>query len=206
MPLGLYEAETSSWLMEEIKDGMTFVDIGANAGYFTLLGSKCTGTNGVTVAFEPVPASADIIRSHLEANRISNVKVEEMVISSANGELDYTIEENNANSHITDIDISHAVTSARQIIRVKAIKLDDYIGENNLQPDVIKIDVEGAEVSVLEGALETLESARPACIVSTHSAELHDRCTQLLGRVGYRAERLSGFEHELCCFPRSCTR
>ena len=201
MPLGSYESETASWLEKQIHEGMTFIDIGAIAGYFVLLGSSCVGNNGLTLAFESVPVNHSTINAHLEVNAISNVKLEGMVISDTNGEVEFTIEDNNANSHISDIDISHAISSVREVLKVKSIRLDDYLDKNNLRADVMKIDTEGAEVSVLKGATATLKKDKPICIVSVHSQECRDGCIDILQDCGYRIEKLEGFEQELCCFP-----
>ena len=107
MPLGRFEEETSNWLKSQLKPGMTFIDIGANAGYFTLLGSRAVRT-GKVIAFEPVPINFETIKGHLKTNRINNTKVESYAISDKKGEVKFIIEENNPNSHLEDIELSHA--------------------------------------------------------------------------------------------------
>ncbi|MDA2912108.1 FkbM family methyltransferase, partial [Nitrospiraceae bacterium AH_259_D15_M11_P09] len=88
------------------------------------------------------------------------------------------------------------------VIRVESIRLDDYVRNGEFKPDVIKIDVEGAEVSVLTGAKYVLEAYKPVCLVSTHGANLLDDCREYLNSIGYKVHPLRGFEHELCCFPK----
>jgi len=204
MPLGLYEIETATWIEKQLSktDDGVFIDMGANAGYFTLLGSKYVGSHGKVIAFEPIPKNVNIILAHLDANDINNTIVETKIVSNTNGTLDFTIEENNANSHISDIDISHAAMSTAEVIKIKTVRLDDYVKEKKIQPKVIKIDVEGAELDVLNGALETLRKYKPFCIVSTHSKQLHDNCKKLFEENGYTVENLENFEHELCCYPK----
>src|SRR5215469_5702807 len=60
--LGIHEAEVEKWIASELKDGMIFFDIGANIGYYTLLGSRCVGSSGRVVALEPNPIVAAILR------------------------------------------------------------------------------------------------------------------------------------------------
>lgn len=122
MPLGLYEKQTAAWLVNQLKDCMTFLDIGANAGYFTLLGSKCVG-KGSVIAFEPVPLNVETINKHIAANNISNTAVENIALSDRSGTCDFIIEKNNANSHLSDIDISHAISSAHTRIKVPLMTL-----------------------------------------------------------------------------------
>jgi len=203
MPLGLYEPETAAWLCNQIRNDMTFLDIGSNAGYFTLLGSKCVGEGGNTISFEPIPLNCTIIEAHLQANKINNVRLERLAISDIKGEVKFTVEKNNANSHISDVIITHAESDLREVLIVKTLTLDEYIKTHKIKPDVIKIDVEGAEVAVLRGALESLRVYKPTCIISLHSKECHDGCIEILNSLGYRLETLAGFEHELCCYPIS---
>lgn len=201
MPLGLYENETSRWLKEQLSGGRTFIDIGANFGYFTLLGSRMVGNNGQVLAFEPVPINVKCIESHINVNHIANVVLEDMVISDSIGIVSFTVENNNANSHLTDVHISHAKSNSRRLIDIKSITLDSYLNEKNIHPDVIKIDVEGAEIKVLQGAYETLRNDKPVCIVSIHSKECYDGCMEILNKLDYKVKSLKGFDHELCCYP-----
>ena len=96
-----------------------------------------------------------------------------MAISNANGNSYFSIQNNNANSHLTDVSINHAINDENQSIKVKTIKLDYYL-VNNIVPNVIKIDVEGAEIMVLEGAEKLLNECNAVWIISTHSSELFD--------------------------------
>jgi FkbM family methyltransferase len=203
MPLGLYEPETAAFLCDQFRKDMTFLDIGSNAGYFTLLGSKCVGEVGITISFEPITLNCTIIESHLQANKINNVKVERLAISDTTGEVKFNVEKNNENSHISNVIITHAESDLREVLIVKTLTLDEYIETHKIKPDVIKIDDEGSEVAVLRGALECLRVYKPTCIISLHSKECPDGCIEILDGLGYSFDRLAGFEHELCCYPIS---
>ena len=86
-------------------------------------------------------------------------------------------------------------------IALKSITLDNYLNKNNIHPNVIKIDVEGAETKVLQGAYQTLKKDKPVCIISIHSKECYNECMQILDKLEYKVNGLKGFDHELCCYP-----
>lgn len=203
MPLGAYEEETCRWLESSIGSGNVFFDIGGNAGYFTLLGSKLVGESGQVISFEPIPLNIEIIQRQVALNARKNVVIEPMAVSNQAGRLRFDVEWRNANSHLADITITHAASSPRSTLEVASTTLDQWVRENERVPDVLKIDVEGAEAMVLQGARETLRSARPRIIVSTHSADLHEECTSILRTANYDVVSLPGFEHELLGYPRA---
>lgn len=157
---------------------------------------------GNVIAFEPVPENIDCIKSHISENNLGNIELENFVVSDLNGLINFTIEKNNANSHIADIEISHMSTNVKKILNLQQVTLDSYMSEMDIHPNVIKIDVEGAEVKVLRGALNTLKIDKPLIIVSIHSKECYEGCMQIFNSLNYKVINLEGFEHELCCYPR----
>jgi len=199
MPLGLYEKETTEWLMKSINPRDVFFDVGANAGYFTLLGSKCVGGEGRVIAFEPIPLNCKAIESHLVANSVNNAVVENLAISKEIGSVNFTIENNNANSHLESILISHASVEPKDIFKVNTISLDKYITHNRIAPNIIKVDVEGAEKLVLEGSTVLLRDLDAKWIISTHSSELKKECKSIMEQNGYQVQTLFNFHHELIC-------
>ena len=198
MPLGLYEKETTQWLINVINDGDIFFDIGANAGYFSLIGSKYCG-GGQVIAFEPILSNCNVINQHLNENNINNVIVENLAISKNTEKVQFSIQHNNANSHIENISITHALENKKESIQISAISLDDYIEKYKIIPSVIKVDVEGAENLVLEGATKLLQNFNTTWVISTHSSELFDECKDIMECYGYAVETLEGFHHELIC-------
>lgn len=199
MPLGLYEKETTHWLMNTIKPGNVFFDVGSNAGYFSLLGSKCVGEAGKVISFEPIASNCNTIEGHLVANKVSNVVVETLAVSNETGKCSFHIENNNANSHMETIPLKHQKPNLKSTIEVGSISLDDYITSQGVVPDVIKVDVEGAEKLVLEGSTELLKDFDISWIISTHSSDLLKECEYVMKNNGYEVETLFGFHHELIC-------
>lgn len=180
---------------------MIFFDIGANAGYFTLLGSTLVGPGGQVVSFEPIPSNVDTIQRHLQINKISHAVVEPLALADKKGQTTFVWEENNANSHLQEIALAHAESRPKKCISVELETIDNYVSRTGVKPNVIKVDVEGAEEKVLRGATQTLSSIRPCWIISTHSANLKRCCESILLEKGYTLSELTGFEHEILARP-----
>lgn len=151
MPMGVYEHETSEWLKAALRPGDVFLDIGANAGYFSLLGARAVGAMGRVIAFEPTPHYAESIREKILLNNLANVEVHRSAVGNSNEEsVDFVVEKNGPNSHLAMIESTHTASSKSEIIPTPVVTTDGFCRQRNLHPNVIKVDVEGAEVLVLE--------------------------------------------------------
>jgi FkbM family methyltransferase len=122
-------------------------------------------------------------------------------LSNRIGEATFLIEHNNANSHLADVLITHAVSMGKEAIIVPVMTLDYYCNANSVWPSIIKMDVEGAEVDVLRGAANLISQKRTKWIISTHSSSLYDECSKIMVAAGYFVQSLEGFHHELICYP-----
>lgn len=150
---GVYEPELAGQIQRIVKPGMTCYDCGANAGYFTLLFSKLVGPSGHVFSFEPVPANAHHIRRHLSLNGCTNVTVIEVALGDTNGKVNFA-----SGGAVGRI-------STEGEIEVDCRRIDS-IGLP--APDVMKIDVEGAEERLVDGAEETIRRHRPTIFMSLH--------------------------------------
>ena len=195
LPMGLYEPQTARWIQDALTPGAVLFDIGANAGYFALIGSRSVGEQGFVVAFEPVSENVAAIRAQLALNHLTNVEVVSAAAADVNGSAEFVLERRNSNSHLREIEITHAASHPERIDIVETITVDDYVRKTGHRPSVIKIDVEGAEHKVLLGAQQTLVQHHPLCVIATHSTELRRQCTRLLEACGYRLAMLPGSEH-----------
>ncbi len=130
------------------------------------------------VAFEPLHSTANLLRRNLKLNHIDNVEVIEKALSDRNGPATfYLYEGNEMNSllptHMSfdrDNEESHGNTI------VETVRLDDY----NFSPDLVKIDVEGAELDVLKGMKETIRRTRPILLVEVHVKALEEQIESFL--------------------------
>ena len=147
-----------SWNPEEygafraaVRPGATVLDVGANVGAYTLLFARWVGANGRVVAFEPAPEAAAGLRRHLELNALSStVDVQQCAVSGSVGTARFACTEaNGANAIVVG-------PGSTDTIEVATVTLDAFCSRNRIVPDVIKIDVEGAELDVLRGARQVL--------------------------------------------------
>lgn len=196
MLLGTYEPRVSEYILSKIGRGSVFYDIGANAGYFSLIAARVVGPEGRVIAFEPVPGNAELISEQLELNGLKGVsEVRRIAIANENKRSRFVISETNANSHLGDIPTDAPQGNSNGVdIEVKSITLDSVV-ENSRLPSFIKMDIEGAEVLALQGAQMLLSSERkPILMISVHSAKLENETKALMIRYGYNIRNLPHFE------------
>ena len=83
--LGNWEPSETSWFLRVVKPGDTFVDVGANAGYYTIIGSRLVGEKGKVYAFEPEPAMFALLEKNVRLNGLTNVVLERKALSNKQG-------------------------------------------------------------------------------------------------------------------------
>src|SRR5260370_5360371 len=180
---GLEEAERD-FVETLLQPGMTVLDAGAHHGLHTLLASKRVGRRGRVIAFEPSPRERKRLRRHLWVNRCKNVDVQSCALGDERREADLFLVERRGdwcNSlRMPQID-ARTVT-----VRVEVERVDDVLERLGVtRVDFIKLDVEGAELSFLQGARATLAASRPVIL-----AEVQDLRTR---PWGYAAREVIDF-------------
>lgn len=165
--LGVYERYESELFRSKIKPSMTIIDIGANLGYYTAIASRLAGERGLVVAFEPEPNFFKLLSRNIRRNGLKNVINFELAIAEKNGLTNlYLSNENKGhNSLINSEELKNSV-------QVKTTTLDDFLASQKItKVDMIKMDVEGAEILALEGMRNTLIKHRPLLFLefSPHS-------------------------------------
>ena len=181
--LGSYEIEKQKLFESKVRPRDTVFDIGANAGFYTLLASDLVGDAGHVYAFEPVPRNTHFLHEHLRLNKVGNVEVIELAVSDRRGDTYFDDTPGSAMGHL-------AVTGR---LKVQTVSIDELISEGNiLPPNCMKIDVEGGEFLVLSGAKSTLLDHHPIIFLATHGAQVHEQCCDLLRSLGYQIEGLGG--------------
>ena len=181
--LGWYESDKVRKFAAAISGTRVVYDVGANVGYYSVLASKALGRTGHVIAFEPDPQNIAFLRRHLEMNGIENVQVVEAAVSDHCGEAMFQQEPSRYMGGL----------SQSGTLPVRTLSVDELIRSDAFpSPDVIKIDVEGAEQQVLSGAEQTLRSRHPFVFVATHTTALHSECCQFLNSLGYKLEAIDG--------------
>ena len=148
----------NEWLLVNrfLKKGMTVIDIGAHHGFYTLLASTKVGVDGKVISFEPSPKEREKLKYHLILNNCSNVSVEGYALGKYNGETKFFIA-NGRDSGFSSLR-RPKINGQIRTIYVPIKTLDKYLQSRNIKKvDFIKIDVEGAELEVLEGAKNLLK-------------------------------------------------
>ncbi len=180
---GTYEKEFFNAFVQALKSGIVVYDIGAHWGFYSLVASRIVGEEGKVYAFEPVPSNVETIRKNLELNGIQNVDIFEMAVSDIVGTVHFDLG--------GDTGLGKISPDGR--LEVTTDTLDNLIQQRHLiPPHVIKIDVEGSEVSVLQGALHTLREHRPILFIEMHGNDLFVACDSLLRSLGYTLVELEG--------------
>jgi FkbM family methyltransferase len=185
---GGYEEPERLFIARVLKPGMTFLDVGAHNGYYTLLAANRVGKEGRVVAFEPSPRERRRLRWNLALNRCQNVAVEPCALGANEGTAPLFVvqgRETGFNSLRPP-----ALDEPTRQVRVNVDTLDRYMAHSDLAAvHFIKMDVEGAELEVLRGASETLRRFSPAVM-----CELVDARTE---PWGYRSAAVYDFLAEL---------
>lgn len=205
--LGHYELPIQKCLARELKPGDIFYDIGANAGFFSLMASNCVGPAGRVFAFEPLPENVRSIRSQVELNAVANVTVVQAAVSNREGTVEFSNGQDTSTAHIKGV---RAEKDDAPAFSVRAVALDQFSRETSV-PDFMKMDIEGAELMALKGACRLLGSAHPPKIlIEFHGERLRQKCMTILADFGYLFYSLAGEPFDLkaddrhiLCIPRT---
>jgi FkbM family methyltransferase len=146
-----------------VQPGFTVIDVGANIGYNAIYAARRAGASGRVVAVEPTPDNLAVLRRNVEAAGLSNIVIEPVAAGSAPGPRDLFVR--GATSAVNSFFQESCYARVTDVLRVPVARLDDLVGG---AAHVVKIDVEGAELDVLEGMPRLLGEHRPVLIVEWH--------------------------------------
>lgn len=166
-----YEPETREVIEGALGPGMTFVDLGAHIGFLTLLAAKQVGPDGCVYAFEPIAATADLLAANVAANGLGDVVTSvRLAVSDEPKDLVFAI----SREHSVSNKMARAVVTAEETMTLRATSLDAYFEELGWPSvDLIKMDVEGAELDAMRGMRElSARNARMKLIFEFHYANL----------------------------------
>ena len=152
---GVYEKAETRFFQSACRDGMTFLDVGANLGYYTALAARAVGPNGRVLAVEPDPDSFGYLEQTIAANAVGNVQAFPVAASDAPATLPLYISTDNRGDNRL-----YASGEDRPQVEVAARPLDALLRENKIDTvDLIKIDVQGYEPKVISGLRETIAAS-----------------------------------------------
>ncbi len=187
--LGGWEADAQALMVKYIGPEWVVYDIGANYGIHTLLMARLA-YSGCVYAFEPIPQILSALRENVSLNRFDNVICVPLAISDRVGSCSFVAGHHRGAGHLIDNSVVE-----ENAITVKTITLDKFVfDEGHDKPNLIKIDVEGAESRVLLGAAQILREARPILLVDLHTPDQDVAVGQILQKNNYSAYRVPGGE------------
>lgn len=168
-----WEPDETAFFISRLGIGDCVLDIGANIGWFSLVAAKHIGTNGCVHAFEPSPKTSRMLRRTIADNDLrSIIQVWEYALSDRNDLINLTWATNTDNpggSFVVDV---KSVLENHESTPVVAIRLDDLLPD--VAPDIIKIDVEGAEPRALFGARNAIMRRKPVILSELFPAQLEN--------------------------------
>lgn len=182
--LGWYEIGKRQAFETAIPEGAVVYDIGANVGYYSLMAAVVSGPKGHVYAFEPLPCNVEYLRKHVTLNKMTDrITVFDVAVSDKTGEAAFDLGASTSMGHLAETGE----------IKVKQVRLDDMVASGEIKPpDYMKVDVEGAEYDVLNGARVLLAQYKPVIFLDTHNREAHNATTKLLNELDYEIYCLDG--------------
>ncbi|MCW5553484.1 MAG: FkbM family methyltransferase [Verrucomicrobiae bacterium] len=195
---GTYESDLATRVAAATRRDEPALDIGGWRGFFGGV-MALAGASRVHI-FEPMPANCAQIRRMIELNPVLPIELVEAAVSDAEGSLEFVLMPESSMGKLTTSSFQQENQSGRRI-QVRTVSLDALLAAGRIQPpSVIKIDVEGAELLVLRGALNLLATHRPTLFMETHSTELARDCRALLEQTGYDVRVLERNVRDICHF------
>ena len=194
---GVYEPVSVAMVSEHLGPGATFIDVGADIGYYSLKAAPLVGVTGHVIAVEPNPETLVRLRVNLAASDASVVAIAPVACSDAEGMMDlYVAPHSNLGETSLSKENASQEGAVTRTYKVRTRPLDDIVRESGVtRVDAIKIDVEGAEYLVLKGAQQTLDRFHPMVLVEIVEHQLAAMGTssaqvrELLRAHGYREGR-----------------
>lgn len=183
-----YEEELRP-IFDSIKDGIS-IDIGANVGKYSIILGKNGGKKGKIIAIEPEKKNFEMLKYNIRLNGLKNIIVINRACSSKSEKRKFFLSENGIGTHSLYKTQKNKIFLTEKFIEINTIKLDDLIFKDlrkkiDKKISFIKIDVEGAEAEVLNGAKETLKKFHPKILVEAWDEEALKKIEKILFPFGY---------------------
>lgn len=216
---GCFEPHTTEAIRRLCRPGTTVLDIGANVGCHTLRFAQLVGPRGRVVAFEPMSQAFARLKKNVELNVFENIVLEKIALSNRSRKGEKIAMACSWPLYAVDDAHRHPLTRGLVVTDVvDFVTLDEYVRAHGVaRVDLIKLDVEGYEFQVLQGAVETLRSFRPVVIMElgiyllAEAGDSLEDVVSFLSALGYAfyaergLERLEGFDAIRAAIPQRAT-
>jgi FkbM family methyltransferase len=216
--LGKYETEILASLAKLVQPGWTIWDVGTYLGLYSVFFSRLVGPTGAVVSIEPDPRNLERTRRNLEINGYRMAHHLNAAIGGPAGEVDFLLSED-TNSHLPGVyvgdrgmkEVYRGRDATKTTLKIACVTLDQACFEQALpRPNLIKIDIEGAELVALRYLDRLCKEVRPILLLELHNPECDAEAWVFATRTGYtltRAEDGHGITQAeqvrgtLLCFP-----
>lgn len=178
---GDFEPDLQRAFSETLKPGQVVYDVGANVGFMTMVAARLVGPEGAVVAFEPSRETGRQLLSQIELNGFKNVTLVRAAVSDRVGTASFTTHEFSDMNRLAEL----GTTAGIETVPTTTL---DAIALAHRPPNMIKLDVEGAEILVLRGATRVFREHRPILLAEIHSEQLNREFRPLMREFGYRVE------------------
>jgi len=207
---GCAEEGMNEALTRHLKPGDCFYDVGAHIGFYSLIAARLVGPAGHISAFEPDPKNAETLRENASRNGFSAVCVVCAAVSDGDEVVQFRRSGQDGPSRMSGMMVRENLpgTPGSEIFSCSAVSLDSICASHRT-PNLVKIDVEGAELRVLDGARSLLGQNKPVLIIEIHDQKDLSAVRSLLSGFGYALEPLklkageTGGRHFVACVRSS---
>ena len=183
----IHEPITTKILKNKLKEGMVCFDIGGNIGYYVTLENKLVGKNGKILVTEPSPTNRKYLEKNVLAQGTNNIEIFDFACGDFDGITKFSISKFSNYSQVFD---EKKFSNADEVIHIPIRKLDTFLTEKNITKlDFIRMDIEGYELNVIEGAKECIKKFKPMIQIELHVRKLGiinvEKILRFFKNVGY---------------------
>ncbi len=180
-----YEEKEIRYLEKALKEGDTFIDVGANIGLFSCIASMQVGDKGFVYSFEPMKKTYDSLLENIKLNHFKNIRTENIAVSDKKQTLKIHLNDSEKNSGMASAYSKNSTYTED----VQATSLDEYFLDKKINSiKLIKIDIEGGEYLALLGMINLLKKFKPILLVEINPDNPFgkEKIENLLNEIGYK--------------------
>lgn len=186
----IHEPGATKIFVNNVREGTNVFDIGGHLGYFSCVAGKLSNSGTVCV-FEMDFNCIDLIKKNIELNKLKNINIYNVAVSDSSGSV--TIPD----LKVPDPGIRIESFKNLRQLEVSSLTIDEFISQENIIPDFIKIDVEGAEFKVLKGMSDILKNKSLVLLIEIHVSQLlkyfdtdYKDVLKFLSEFGFKFEKV----------------
>jgi FkbM family methyltransferase len=196
---GYFDEDVCVFLLKTLQSGMTFVDVGAHFGFFSLLANHIVKSDGRVISIDPTPSTFEVLKGNMDGHtKFKNYSLHNVAAFDDNTNLtffDYGVTNSAYNSLVGAR--QETMEQSKQLIKVRAVRMDDLLSEERIvRLDLIKIDAESAELNVLRGLTDMISKFSPKIILEigdTHLSKTLD-LIDFMKQHGYTPHEMHNYD------------